>query len=93
MVCAWGSNLIPKPKLKDEMIQKFKKIRKMKMKSAHEVEGNRLEQEYFKKQRKLIIEAHLAVGTLRLILANHPGAKTCDVPEWLYKRRNLEFLA
>jgi len=41
-VCAWGSNLIPKPKpkLKDEMIQKFKKIRKMKMKPAHEVEEN-----------------------------------------------------
>jgi len=73
------------PKPKDEMIQTFVKIRKMRMKPAHKVDENRFEQEYFKKQRRLMIEAYCAVRTLRLIFANHPRTKTCDVPEWLYK--------
>jgi hypothetical protein len=76
---------IPDPKPKDEMIQTFKNIRKMRMEPAHKVDENRFEQEYFKKQRKLMIEAYSAVRTLRLILANHPRTKTYNVPEWLFK--------
>jgi len=75
----------PDPKPKDGMIQTFKRIRKMRMKPAHKVDENRFEQEYFKKQRRLMIEAYTAVRTLRLILANHPRTKTYEVPEWLYK--------
>lgn len=72
-------------KPKDKMIQTFKRIRIMRMKPAHKVDEDRFEQEYFKKQRRLMIEAYSAVRTLRLILANHPRTKTYDVPEWLYK--------
>ena len=73
------------PKPKDKMIQTFLKIRKMRMKPAHEVDDNIFEQEYFKNQRELIIEAYGAIRTLRLIFANHPKAKTYEVPDWLYK--------
>lgn len=76
---------MPDPKLKDEMIQTFKNIRKMRMKPAHKVDENRFEQEYFKKQRRLMIKAYSAVRTLRLILANHPRTKTYNLPEWLFK--------
>jgi hypothetical protein len=40
------------PKPKDEMIQTFLRIRKMRMKSAHKVDEDRFEQEYLKEQRK-----------------------------------------
>jgi hypothetical protein len=76
---------IPNSKPKDRMIQTFKNIRRMRMEPAHKVDENRFEQEYFKKQRGLMIEAYSAVRTLRLILANHPRTKTYNVPEWLFK--------
>lgn len=73
------------PKPKDDMIRIFRKIRNMRMKPAHEVDDDMFKQEYFKKQRELIIEAYSAVRTLRLIFANHPETKNYQIPEWLYK--------
>jgi len=75
----------PDPKPKDDMIKVFRKIRNMRMKPAHKVEPDIFDQEYFKKQRELMIEAYSAVRTLRLILANHPKTKNYKIPEWLYK--------
>lgn len=77
--------ITPDPKPRDTMIQTFRKIRQMRMKPAHKVDENRFEQEYFKRQRQLMIEAYSAVRTLRLILANHPKTKTYEVPDWLFK--------
>jgi hypothetical protein len=73
------------PKPKDEMIQTFLRIRKMRMKPAHKVDEDRFEQEYLKEQRKLVVEAYSAIRTLRLIFANHPKTKAYAVPEWLLK--------
>jgi hypothetical protein len=75
----------PDSKPIDEMIKTFLKIRKMRNKPAHKVDDDRFEQEYLKKQRKLMIEAYSAIRTLRLILANHHKTKTYVVPEWLFK--------
>jgi hypothetical protein len=55
------------------------------MSPAHEINENTFEQEYFEKQRKLMIEAYSALRLLRLILANHPKTKAYQVPEWLLK--------
>ena len=71
------------PKPADEMITTFRKIRTMRMKPAHHVDDCVFKQEYFKEQRKLIIEAYTAVRALRLIFANHPRTKNYKVPEWL----------
>ncbi len=57
----------------------------MRMKPAHKVEEDNFEQEYFKKQRELMVEAYSAIRTLRLILANYPRTKSYKVPEWLFK--------
>jgi len=73
------------PKPKDDMIEIFRKIRNMRMKPAHEVDEDIFEQEYFRRQRELIIEAYSAIRTLRLIFANHPKTKNYEIPEWLYK--------
>lgn len=69
----------------DNMIHCFKKIRSMRMKPAHKVEEDTFNQEYFKTQRELIIEAYDAIRTLRQILANHPNTKGHKIPEWLFK--------
>ena len=76
---------IPDPKPKEDMIEIFRRIRDMRMKPAHKVEKNVFDQEYFKKQRELVIEAYSAMRALRLILANHPETRTYEIPEWLYK--------
>lgn len=76
---------LPDPKPKDKMIETFREIRKMRMKPAHKIDEDRFEQEYFQKQRKLMIEAYCALRTLRLIFANHPKTRNYKVPDWLYK--------
>jgi hypothetical protein len=73
------------PKPAEKMIQTFLKIRRIRMKPAHKVDEDKFEQEYFKKQRELMIEAYSAIRTLRLIFANHPKTKSYKVPEWLFK--------
>jgi hypothetical protein len=73
------------PKPAEKMILTFQKIRRMRMKPAHKVDEDKFEQEYFKKQRELMIEAYSAIRTLRLIFANHPKTKSYKVPEWLFK--------
>jgi len=73
------------PEPAENMIQTFLKIRRMRMKPAHKVDEDKFEQEYFKKQRELMIEAYSAIRTLRLIFANHPKTKSYKVPEWLFK--------
>jgi hypothetical protein len=75
----------PDPKPIDEMIETFRKIRRMRMKPAHKVDEDRFEEEYFREQRRLMIEAYTAVRTLRLVLQNHPDTKTHVIPEWLFK--------
>lgn len=68
-----------------KMFQTFQKIRRMRMNPAHKVDEDRFDQEYFKMQRELMVNAYSAVRTLRLIFANHPKTKTYKVPEWLFK--------
>lgn len=71
----------------DEMFSVFRKVRKLRQKPAHKVNVDEFNQEYFHKQRELIIDAYDAVRTLRLILSNHPLVQK-DPPqigEHLYK--------
>ena len=70
----------------DEMISTFKMVRKLRQKPAHKVSPDRFDQDIFKKQREVVISAHGAVRTLRLILANHPRviANPVEIPDWLF---------
>lgn len=81
-----GRVRFPDPKPKDEMINTFRKVRKLRQSPAHAVNEDVFDQKYFKQQRRLIIEAYGAVRTLRLIFANHPKVRGYEgVPDWLYK--------
>mgnify|MGYP001597920611 CR=1 FL=1 len=75
----------PDPEPRQCMIKTFKKIRDMSKYPAHTIKEDVFDQQYFKDQRLLIIDAYQAIRTLRLIFANHPNVKNYKVPEWLYK--------
>jgi len=69
----------------DESIEILRKIRKMRQKPAHAIDENIFDQQYFKDQRELIINAYTAIRTLRMMLENHPAVKAADIeiPDWL----------
>lgn len=76
----------PDPKPKDEMLATFRTVRHLRQHPAHAIDEDIFDQKYFKKQRKLMIEAYGAIRTLRLIFANHPKVKGYDkIPDWLFK--------
>jgi len=62
------------------MFDTLKSIRKQRQPPAHAVKEDEFDQEYFRRQRKLIIDAYRAIRLLRLILANHPAVKA-DPPK------------
>ncbi len=63
------------PNVTNRMLSVFKEIRKLRQNPAHSIKENEFDQKYFKKQRRIVIEAYNAVRTIRLILANHPTVK------------------
>lgn len=71
------------PRAAEDLLTTFKEIRTLRQRPAHAIEQDVFDQQYFKKQRDLIIEANSAMRTLRLILALHPAARAYAVPNWL----------
>lgn len=71
----------------EDMMKTFKKVRQLRQKPAHKVNTDAFDQELFKQQRDIVINAYDAVRTLRLILANHPKVKANppEISEQLYK--------
>ncbi len=59
----------------ENMMKTFRKVRQLRQKPAHKVNADAFDQELFKQQRNIVINAYDAVRTLRLILANHPNVK------------------
>lgn len=59
----------------EHMIATFKKVRKLRQKPAHKVNADSFDQEIFKKQRTIVVDAYASVRTLRMMLANHPKVK------------------
>jgi hypothetical protein len=57
----------------DTMIGAFKRVRKLRQTPAHKVNANAFDQNIFRKQRDIVIDAYNAVRTLRLLLSNHPA--------------------
>ncbi len=75
--------IFPDPTPKDEMLKIFRNIRRLRSKPAHTFTENRWDENLLNEQRELIKSAYKAVRTLRLILANAPGSRTAEVPDWL----------
>lgn len=67
----------------EEMIAAFKKIRNLRQRPAHSIDEDIFDQQYFKQQRELMLEAYAGVRLIRLLFANHPNVKGYKVPDWL----------
>lgn len=70
-----------------EMMNAFRKVRKLRQSPAHSIKEDEFDQKYFHEQRILMIEAYSAIRMIRLILTNHPSVKL-DPPkisDFLYK--------
>jgi hypothetical protein len=59
----------------DRLFTTFRKIRNLRQRPAHAVNRDSFDQEHFKNQRELILEAYDAVRALRMSFANHPWVK------------------
>ncbi|HEY3375339.1 MAG TPA: hypothetical protein VGK02_09780 [Candidatus Aquicultor sp.] len=75
----------------DYIINPLKKIRKLRQRPAHAVDDNVFNQEYFKEQRELIMEAYDSLNLIRHFLNNHPKARSYKIPDnldsgkiWVY---------
>lgn len=77
----------PDPKPKDNMIETFKYIRKMRQEPAHKITDDVYDRNYFQKQHELMDRVYRAVRILRLILKNHPKARSYQSPKWLDEGR------
>ncbi|MEW6411145.1 MAG: AAA family ATPase [Candidatus Zixiibacteriota bacterium] len=64
-----------------EMVSTFREIRKLRQKPAHTIESDQFEPSLLGEQRELMIRAYRGMKTLRLILANFPGADSVKVPK------------
>lgn len=56
----------------EDMMKTFRTVRQLRQKPAHKINTDSFEQELFKKQREIVVNAYGSVRTLRQILANHP---------------------
>ncbi len=74
----------------EKSISVFKNVRNQRQKPAHKIDDNVFDQNYFKEQRQIIMDAYGAVRTIRMIFENHPGVISAgiSVPAWL---RNCDF--
>ena len=73
------------PKPLEETLATFRKVRTLRNKPSHSAVEDIFRAEFINEQRALMREAYEAVRCLRLILANHPAARTVEVDESLYK--------
>lgn len=71
----------------EEAMSALRRLRKLRQQPAHSVKEDTFDQEYFKRQRQLIIEVYAAIRTIRLMFANHPRVKIAgiEVPTWLFE--------
>ena len=53
----------------------FKRVRKLRQKPAHVVNDDTFDQQNFKEQRELMMQAYNAIRSIRLIFANHPAVR------------------
>ena len=69
-----------------EMMDAFRKVRKLRQAPAHSIIEDKFDQKYFHDQRALIIESYKAVRMIRLILTNHPAVQASPpaISDFLY---------
>jgi len=66
-----------------EVIEPFREVRRLRQRPAHDILEDEYDPNYHSEQNKLMVRTYNALRTLRLILALHPKARDCSIPDWL----------
>jgi hypothetical protein len=74
-----------------DIIEPLKKVRKLRQKPAHSIMEDEYNIKYYQLQDDLMEEVYTAIRYIRLLFANHPKAKDCEIPDWLYEGRIVNY--
>jgi len=66
-----------------EIVKPFKKIRKERQNPAHNIIDNQYDPTYVKKQKEIMEECYLSMGSIRRNIETHPKAKSVELPKWM----------
>jgi len=79
---------LEEPTMLDEIMKPLREIRELRSSGpAHRIDEDVYDRDYYRKQDELMKRAYAALRSLRLVLAIHPKAKECEVPQWLQEGR------
>jgi hypothetical protein len=65
------------------VIEGLREVRRLRQRPAHAVDDDRYDPNYWKQQDEVVQRAYISMRTLRLILANYPGAESVKLPDWI----------
>lgn len=69
------------------VIDGLREVRRLRQLPAHALGDDRYDPAYWKQQDDLVQRAYISMRTLRLILANYPGAESVEMPDWVQAGR------
>lgn len=69
------------------VIDGLREVRRLRQRPAHAMDKDRYDKAYWAQQDQLVKDAYVSMRTLRLILANYPGAELVGIPEWIREGR------
>jgi hypothetical protein len=69
------------------VVQPLRRVRRERQTPAHQFAEDRFDPAYWTQQDELMTQSYRSMRTLRLILANYPGAEGVSVPEWVQEGR------
>jgi hypothetical protein len=69
------------------VIDGLRETRRLRQRPAHSIQEDHYDRGYWARQDELMQHAYLSMRTMRLILANYPGAGIVEVPDWVREGR------
>ena len=66
-----------------EIMKSFKKVRKERQKPAHKIIDNQYDLKYIQKQKEIMEQCYLSMGSIRRNIQTHPRAKLVKLPDWI----------
>ncbi len=82
-----ASVAFPDREPKEQMIEDFRVIRKLRQKPAHLVQEDDFDQKYLEEQRQLLSDAFGSLRALRKLFHFHSDVKNYEIPVWLEKSK------
>jgi len=67
----------------------LKKLIRMRQTPAHKLFENKYDTTVWEKQNQLMHDVYSAIRNIRLLFANHPSAKTVEIPDYLYDGKHI----